>query len=83
MPSYVLDVFGARLMPVVYGAILTAWGCGGIAGPQLVAALKDNFGGNAAIYAFILASTFLFAGLILAFGLDNKKIDSCNSPKQK
>lgn len=25
MPAFILDVFGARLMPAVYGSILTAW----------------------------------------------------------
>jgi OFA family oxalate/formate antiporter-like MFS transporter len=36
MPSFVLDVFGPKLMPVVYGAILTAWGCAGVVGPRLL-----------------------------------------------
>jgi len=33
MPSFVLDVFGPKIMPVVYGVILTAWGFGVIIGP--------------------------------------------------
>jgi len=33
MPSFVLDVFGGKMMPIVYGAILTAWSAAGIAGP--------------------------------------------------
>ncbi len=75
MPSFVLDVFGPRLMPVVYGAILTAWGCAGIAGPQLVAFLKDNFAAQAASYTFTSAAAFLAFGLLIAFVLnDNKKL---------
>ncbi len=73
MPSFVLDVFGQKLMPVVYGAILTAWGFGGIVGPQIVAFLKDNFPNQAAQYTFISASVLLFLGLLITFALSNKK----------
>ncbi|WP_243688564.1 L-lactate MFS transporter [Geotalea toluenoxydans] len=40
MPSFVLDLFGSRVMPAVYGTILTAWSAAGIAGPQLVASSR-------------------------------------------
>ncbi|BBB91261.1 MAG TPA: OFA family MFS transporter [Methylomusa anaerophila] len=73
MPSFVLDVFGPKVMPVVYGTILTAWGCGGIVGPQIVAFLKDNFESQATYYTFGSASVILFLGLILTFFLSNKK----------
>ncbi|MBP2626170.1 MAG: yhjX 1 [Firmicutes bacterium] len=73
MPSFVLDVFGAKLMPIVYGAILTAWGCGGIVGPQIVALLKDNYPTQAAQYTFVSAAVLLFAGLIITFILNNEK----------
>jgi OFA family oxalate/formate antiporter-like MFS transporter len=67
MPSFVLDVFGPRLMPVVYGTILTAWGCAGIVGPQIVAFLKDNFSQQAARYTFTTAAALLLLGLVLTF----------------
>lgn len=73
MPSFILDVFGPRLMPVVYGSILTAWGCGGIVGPQIVAFLKDNFDKQAAHYTFLAAAALLVLGLIITFTLDNRK----------
>jgi OFA family oxalate/formate antiporter-like MFS transporter len=73
MPSFVLDVFGPRLMPVAYGAILTAWGCAGIAGPQLVAFLKDNFAAQAASYTFTSAAALLAFGLLIAFVLNDDK----------
>ena len=73
MPSFVLDVFGPRLMPVVYGTILTAWGCAGIVGPQIVAFLKDNFDKQAAQYSFLSASMLLLLGLLITFALNNKK----------
>ena len=74
MPSFVLDVFGPKLMPVVYGTILTAWGCGGIVGPQIVAFLKDNYPIQAAQYTFMSAATLLFAGLLITLALNNQKI---------
>ncbi|WP_094607153.1 L-lactate transporter [Sporomusa silvacetica DSM 10669] len=73
MPSFILDVFGQKFMPIVYGAILTAWGCGGIVGPQIVAFLKDNFASQAAQYTFMSALVLLFMGLLITFVLNNKK----------
>lgn len=73
MPSFILDVFGAKRMPVVYGGILTAWGCAGIAGPQIVAFLKDNFATQAAQYTFMSAGALLLAGLVLATSLNNSR----------
>jgi OFA family oxalate/formate antiporter-like MFS transporter len=75
MPSFVLDVFGARLMPVVYGTILTAWGFGGIVGPQIVAFLKDNYAGQAAQYTFVSAASLLLLGLLITFALSNKRYE--------
>jgi len=66
MPSFVMDVFGARLMPVVYGAILTAWSCGGIAGPQLMAIIKDSYPAESALYSCMMGIAFLCVGLALS-----------------
>lgn len=73
MPSFVLDVFGPKLMPVVYGAILTAWGCAGVVGPQIVALLKDNFVNQAAQYSFICGAALLLFGLIITYALSNDR----------
>ena len=75
MPSFVLDVFGAKRMPVVYGTILTAWGCGGIVGPQIVAFLKDNYAAQAAQYTFVTAAVLLLSGLLITFALSNKRYE--------
>jgi len=78
MPSFVLDRFGARVMPAVYGSILTAWSAAGIAGPQLVALLKDRypaelFPGQAPFYSFALGCGFLLTGLIFTFLLPSRR----------
>jgi OFA family oxalate/formate antiporter-like MFS transporter len=69
MPAFVSNTFGPRLMPVMYGAILTAWSCAGIAGPQLIAQLKDRPGINASAYAFGLCVVILSLGFALSLGL--------------
>ena len=66
MPSFVLDVFGPRLMPVLYGCILTAWSAAGVVGPQVVAWLKDRYGAHASTYAFAAGAGLLAVGFILA-----------------
>ncbi len=66
MPSFVLNTFGPGLMPVLYGAILTAWSAGGIVGPQVVAWLKDRHGAQASGHAFALGAILLAVGFVLS-----------------
>ncbi|WP_239027901.1 MFS transporter [Geomonas subterranea] len=82
MPSFVLDMFGARLMPAVYGTILTAWSAAGIAGPQLVAMMKDRFPGQPALasfYSFATAICFLGTGMLLSLFLKERRREPCCS----
>jgi OFA family oxalate/formate antiporter-like MFS transporter len=75
MPSFVLNTFGARLMPVLYGCILTAWSTAGVAGPQAVAWLKDRHGAQASGYAFTLGAGLVALGFLLSLLLDNSRKD--------
>jgi OFA family oxalate/formate antiporter-like MFS transporter len=76
MPSFIGDVFGPRLMPAVYGAVLTAWAAAGIVGPQIFAALQDRLKGeSASFWSFIVAGGFVVIGLVLAFMLSNEPLD--------
>jgi len=76
IPSYVREVFSEKLMPVVYGAILTAWSAGGVLGPQIVGFMKDRFPQNAANYAFSIGLVLLAAGFVLTLFLNNKPVTS-------
>lgn len=67
MPSFVLDVFGPRRMPVIYGAMLTAMSAAGMVGPLLVASLKDQYPDRAVIYCFLLGVGFLGVGFVASF----------------
>lgn len=77
MPSYVLDVFHAKLMPVVYGVILTAWAIGGIVGPQIGAFIRDLYAESPEM---IGPKTYMTGAILLSFGfiitlmLTNKSI---------
>jgi OFA family oxalate/formate antiporter-like MFS transporter len=66
MPSFVLNTFGPRLMPVLYGCILTAWSAAGVVGPQVIAWLKDRHGAQASAYAFASGAGLLAIGFLLA-----------------
>lgn len=72
MPSFVLDVFGAGRMPVVYGTILTAWSAAGIVGPQLVAWLKDHHAQRAGELAFLVGAGFLTLGLLVSLTVSDR-----------
>ena len=76
MPSFIGDVFGARLMSAVYGAVLTAWAAAGIVGPQIFAAFQDRMGASdASFWSFIVAGCFALVGLILSFLLSNRPME--------
>ncbi|HBX52065.1 MAG: MFS transporter [Bacteroidetes bacterium RIFOXYA12_FULL_35_11] len=74
MPSFVGDIFTAKLMPVVYGTILTAWSAAGIVGPQIAAFIKDNYKADAAIYTYVTGAILLSIGVLIAFTLNNKSL---------
>ncbi|MDP2055094.1 MAG: MFS transporter [Acidobacteriota bacterium] len=71
MPSFVRDVFGARRMPVMYGAMLTAMAAAGVVGPLMMASLKDNYPDRAVIYGFLMGVGFLGVGFVTSFLVSN------------
>lgn len=73
MPSFIHDIFGSKLMASAYGVILTAWGAGGIVGPQLVAIVKDSFKEQASVYAYSIGGLILAMGLGISFLLNDEK----------
>ena len=77
-PSTVLIIFGQRLMPVVYGVLLTAWSIGGIVGPQMAAIIKDKFPENASFYSFLIGAVILTFGLLISFSINDKPFSKRN-----
>lgn len=81
-PSTVLTIFGARLMPTVYGIILTAWSMGGIVGPQIAAMIKDtykDFPEKVTSYTFTTGAIILTVGFILTFMVSDKPFSKKNA----
>ncbi len=79
MPSFVLDVYGAKLMPVVYGTILTAWSAAGIVGPQMVGIIKDRWPAQAGFYSFVASMVFVIIGFVITFLLSNKPFEKASA----
>ena len=73
MPSFVSNTFGSRLMPAVYGCVLTAWSAAGVVGPQVVAQLKDRYGTDAPVRAFGMGSGLLALGWGLSWVMGKSK----------
>jgi MFS transporter, OFA family, oxalate/formate antiporter len=78
MPSFVSNTFGPRLMPPVYGCVLTAWSAAGVVGPQVVAQLKDRYGADAPVRAFGMGAGLLAFGWGLSWFMGKSE----NSPSQ-
>ena len=77
MPSYILDVFHAKLMPIIYGVILTAWSIGGIVGPQLAAFIRDFYANSPEMIGprtYMAGTIILSIGLLVSLTLSNKSI---------
>ena len=80
MPSFVLNTFGPRLMPALYGCVLTAWSAGGVVGPQVVAWLKDRHGAQASGHAFALGAGLLATGFVLSLLLPQRSRQALPDP---
>lgn len=66
MPSFAADYFGTRYLGANYGALLTAWGVAGLAGPLLAAYVKDMTGSFGAALPIVAGMLLLAAAVPLA-----------------
>ena len=74
MPSFVIDVFGARNMSKLYGTVLTAWAAAGIIGPMYVGYLKDTYPDRAVMYCFLIGILMLGVGYVCSYMLGGGRI---------
>ena len=74
MPSFVLDVFGAKKMSAVYGVMLTAWAAAGVCGPLYIGYLKDQYPDRAIIYCFLIGVLILGLGFVFSYLLSDRRI---------
>ena len=79
IPSYILDVFHDKLMPVMYGVILTAWSIGGIVGPQVAAFIRDFYVQNPELIGprtYLTGIILLTVGFLITLFLSKKSMAS-------
>lgn len=63
MPAYLADRFGVTELSSIHGAILTAWGVAGLAGPLFLSFMKEATGGyDATLQVFALLFLPALAG---------------------
>lgn len=54
IPAYIGDIFGTKELGAIHGYILTAWALAGLAGPIIIAYVKDTTGSyTGTIYVFV------------------------------
>ncbi len=83
MPAYIGDIFGTKQLGAIHGYILTAWAMAGLAGPIIIAYVKDTTGSySSTLYVF---AGMLFIGLIISIAMlrNIKTIKSQNEQNPK
>jgi len=76
VPAYIGDIFGTKELGAIHGYILTAWALAGLAGPIIIAYVKDTTGSySGTLYVFV--GLFFVALITSIFMLLNiKKIEA-------
>lgn len=64
IPAYIGDIFGTKELGAIHGYILTAWALAGLAGPLIIAYVKDATGSyTGTLYVFV---GLFFVALIIS-----------------
>lgn len=54
VPAYIGDIFGTKELGAIHGYVLTAWALAGLAGPVIIAYVKDTTGSyTGTLYVFV------------------------------
>jgi MFS family permease len=66
LPAYLADIFGSRFVGAIHGRVITAWSVAGVAGPALIAGLRQSQlqRGVPAAHVYDL-TLYVMAGLLL------------------
>jgi MFS family permease len=66
LPAYIADIFGTRYVGAIHGRVITAWSVAGVAGPAIIAGLRqsqlDAGVAKAQVYDLTL---YIMAGLLI------------------
>ena len=88
IPAYLADVFGTQMVGAIHGRLLTAWSVAGVAGPFLIAAVRQAQIDAGIPHALVYDRTlYILAGLLLVGLLCNVLVRPVNpkhymSPEQ-
>ena len=63
MPAFNADYFGSKNVGMIYGLMITAWGFGGVLGPQLISIMYDATQSYAGAFR-IIAGIMLVSAII-------------------
>ena len=69
LPAYLADIFGTQFVGAIHGRLLTAWSVAGVAGPMLIAALREAQLAHGAPKALVYDRTLYIMAGLLAVGL--------------
>ena len=76
MPAFAADLFGSKDVGSIYGLMLTAWGFAGVAGPALIASIRERTG-------HYDGALHLIAGIMLVGAILPLLVRPPRDPKQK
>jgi len=69
LPAYLADIFGAQMVGAIHGRVLTAWSVAGVAGPALIAGLRQAQLDRGVAKALVYDRTLYIMAGLLAVGL--------------
>lgn len=71
LPAFIGDLFGTKELAAIHGLLLTSWSMAGIAGPMVIAAVRDTTGSyDAAFYIFaVLLAVALATSIMMAINM--------------
>ncbi|MEI9996952.1 MAG: OFA family MFS transporter [Rhizomicrobium sp.] len=65
LPAYLADIFGTQMVGAIHGRLITAWSVAGVAGPALIAGLRDTQLAHGVPKALVYDGTlYIMAGLL-------------------
>ena len=75
IPAYIGDIFGTKELGAIHGYILTAWALAGLAGPIIIAYVKDSTGSYSdTLYVFVgLFFVALITSILMLVNIKNIK----------
>ena len=66
LPAYLADIFGTQMVGAIHGRLITAWSVAGVAGPALIAGLRDTQIAHGVAPNLVYDRTlYIMAGLLL------------------